>query len=142
MGVLGRGAFALAPLLRERPAHVRAIAGFYTIWDIAPFRGTTRSPLTDEAISLWSAVSALGSSSEGLPPMLVVVADRDDHALVTGAETFAARARDIGAQVRLERHATGQHGFDIRDDDGRSRELILDALAFFVSNLTAGRSER
>jgi hypothetical protein len=32
-------------------------------------------------------------------------------------------------------HPTGQHGFDTRDDDERSREIIRDTLAFFVRHL-------
>ena len=34
-------------------------------------------------------------------------------------------------------HPTGQHGFDIRDDDDRSRAIIRETLAFFVRRLTA-----
>jgi len=125
------GAFALAPLLRERPAYVRAIAGFYTVWDLA-FMHESPRPVTDEEIHEWSATAALGSSAKGLPPILVTIADRDSPALVSGADAFSARAREIGVHVRVERHPTGQHGFDVRDDDGRSRELIRDALEFFV----------
>jgi acetyl esterase/lipase len=130
------GAFALAPLLRERPSHVRAIAGFYTIWDLSFMRDSQRA-ITDEEIHEWSATAALGTSAEGLPPILVTIADRDSQALVHGADTFAARARELGVNVRIERHPNGQHGFDVRDDDGRSRELILDALEFFAHALVA-----
>jgi len=129
------GAFALAPLLRERPPYVRAIVGFYTIWDLAPFRGSTPFDPTDETVAEWSATAALGTSAAGLPSILVVIADRDNHALVAGAETFASRARELSVAVRVERHPNGQHGFDVRDDDGRSRELILDALEFFARAL-------
>ena len=40
-----------------------------------------------------------------------------------------------GADIRVERHQTGQHGFDIRDNDDRSREIICGALDFFVREL-------
>jgi acetyl esterase/lipase len=129
------GAFALAPLLRERPAFVRAIAGFYTVWDLAPFKGGGTFAPNDEQIQTWSAVTALGDSGAGLPPMYVAIADRDAPALVAGAETFVSRARELGVELRVEHHATGQHGFDVLDDDDRSREIIADALAFFAGTL-------
>ena len=130
------GAFALAPLLRERPPYLRAIGGFYTVWDLAPFKssGGTFAP-NDEQVETWSAVRALGDSGAGLPPMYIAVAERDNAALVAGAETFISRARELGVELRVERHTSGQHGFDILDDDDRSREIIADALAFFAGTL-------
>jgi hypothetical protein len=32
-------------------------------------------------------------------------------------------------------HPNGQHGFDTRDDDERSREIIRETLEFFVRHL-------
>jgi hypothetical protein len=37
--------------------------------------------------------------------------------------------------VVVHNHAAGGHGFDIRDDDDRSREIIEAALEFFVRAL-------
>jgi acetyl esterase/lipase len=129
------GAFALAPLLRERPTWLRAIAGFYTVWDLAPYRESPNMRPSEETIRAFSATAALGDSAAGLPPMLMAIADRDAPALVAGAEAFAARAREIGVELQVERHPTGQHGFDILDDDDRSREIIRIALDFFAARL-------
>ena len=126
------GAFALAPLLRARPRYLRAVAGFYTVWDLAPMRGSVPS---EEAIREWSATQALGSTAAGLPPIFVATAERDSKELVVGADLFVERARERGVDVREERHAGGQHAFDIRDDDDRSREIIREALDFFAEAL-------
>jgi len=131
------GAFALAPLLRERPTYVRAIAGFYTVWDLAPFRGSS-SPPSEDDIRRWSATEALGASRDGVPPMFSGVADRDNPALVASAQRFSARARELGVDLRVYHHPTGQHGFDVRDDDDRSREIIAAALEFFATELARG----
>ena len=37
--------------------------------------------------------------------------------------------------MTLLEHPTGQHGFDIRDADDRSREIIRETLAYFVREL-------
>lgn len=133
------GAFALSAVLRDRPAYLLALAGFYTVWDLAPFRDSSRPP-SEEDIRRWSATEALGDTSRGLPPIFIAVAGRDNPALVAGAERFVARAHEIGADVRVTRHPSGQHGFDVRDDDDRSREIIASALAFFTVALARGRS--
>lgn len=124
------GPFAVAPLLRERPAHVRALAGFYTIWDLTPFRDVDPPP-SEAAITEWSASPALGESAAGLPPVFVARAGRDGARLLAGTDRFLARALELGVDVQLHDHPTGQHGFDLRDDDARSREIIRAALDFF-----------
>lgn len=125
------GPFAVAPLLRERPAYLRALAGFYTIWDLAPFRGVD-PPTSEASIKEWSATAALGESAAGLPPVFVARAGRDGPRIVSGTDLFIARALELGVDLQLHNHPTGQHGFDIRDDDARSREIIRAALDFFV----------
>jgi len=127
------GAFALARTLRERPPYVRAVAGFYTIWDVSPF--AEREGLPAEDVARWSAVAALGDSATGLPPILVGRAGRDAPPLKTGADRFIARALELDADLSVWNHPTGQHGFDIRDDDARSREIIQAALDFFARRL-------
>jgi acetyl esterase/lipase len=130
------GAFALAPLLRARPPYVKAIAGFYTVWDLSAFQKLDPR-LTDADIQEWSATEALGTTIADLPPILVAIAGRDNPPFISGAESFVKRAADLGADIRVYRHPDGQHGFDLRDDDERSREIIRAALDFFASALAS-----
>lgn len=132
------GAFALADLLRERPSYVRAIVGFYTVWDLEPFRGLPGAPSGADVVR-WSATAALGVTSQGLPPILVATADRDSQPFLVGTERFIARGYELGADLRVLRHPGGQHGFDARDDDARSREIIVDALDFLTEQLAPAR---
>jgi acetyl esterase/lipase len=129
------GAFALARLLRERPRYLRAVAGFYTVWDQTPF--TERGGLSAEEAVRWSAVNALGNSAVGLPPILVGRAGRDSPQLTAGADRFIARALELNVDLSVWNHPTGQHGFDVRDDDDRSREIIRAALDFFARRLAS-----
>jgi acetyl esterase/lipase len=128
------GAFALAPLLRARPPYVKAIAGFYTVWDLSAFQKLDPR-LTDTEVQEWSATEALGATIAGLPPILVAIAGRDNPPFISSAESFVKRAADLGADVRVHRHPEGKHGFDLRDDDERSRVIIREALDFFASTL-------
>lgn len=128
------GPFALAPLFRERPPFVRAVAGFYTVWDVAPFRDLPQPPPMTEG-DRWSVTSALGHSAEGLPPIFVARAGRDGPRIKAGTDLFVARALALDVDLELHVHPTGQHGFDTRDDDARSRGIIAAALTFFAQQL-------
>ncbi|MHB8631613.1 MAG: alpha/beta hydrolase, partial [Candidatus Limnocylindria bacterium] len=132
------GPFGIAPLLRDRPTYLRALAGFYAIWDLAPFRDTDVPP-SEASIQEWSATAALGDSATGLPPIFVARAGRDGPRIMSGTDRFLARALALDLDVQLHNHPTGQHGFDIRDDDARSREIVGAALDFFVERFAGSR---
>src|SRR2546425_179032 len=117
------GPFGIAPLLRERPPWLRCLAGFYTVWALAPLQ-PSEDRADDDTIRRWSAVTALERDPAGLPPILVARAGRDREPFLAGTDRFVERAREVGADVTILDHPTGQHGFDIRDDDDRSREII------------------
>jgi acetyl esterase/lipase len=126
------GPFGLAPFLQRRPDWLRCAAGFYTIWDQSQFRASLSS--ADEGIR-WSCLTALDSDTPDLPPLLLARAGRDSARLLEGTETFVRRARQRGVDLTVLDHPTGQHGFDTRDDDERSREIIGLTLDFFVRHL-------
>jgi acetyl esterase/lipase len=129
------GPFGLAPLLQHRPDWLRCAAGFYTIWDLAPVRA--RLPwATDESVQRWSCVTALDARSPNLPALFLARAGRDNAALLEGTDTFVRKARERGVALTVLDHPTGQHGFDTRDDDDRSRQIIREALDFFVRHLS------
>ena len=128
------GPFGLAPLLQRRPQWLRCAAGFYTIWDLAPLRAGLPWA-TDESVRMWSCVTALDADSPDLPPLILARAGRDRAALLEGTDTFVRRAQERGVDLRVLDHPNGQHGFDPRDKDERSREIIRETLEFFVRHL-------
>ncbi len=128
------GPFGLAPFLQRRPDWLRCAAGFYTILDLGPFRASLPSA-TDESIRGWSCLTALDAENPDLPPLLLARAGRDSAPLLEGTDTFVRRARQRGVDLTVLDHPTGQHGFDTRDDDERSREIIGLTLDFFVRHL-------
>jgi acetyl esterase/lipase len=129
------GPFSLAPLLQLRPHWLRCAAGFYTIWDLAPLRANLPWA-TDESVRRWSCVTALDAGQGALPPLFLARAGRDHALLLEGTDAFVRKARERGVDLTVFDHPRGQHGFDTRDDDERSREIIREALEFFERNLS------
>jgi hypothetical protein len=121
-------------VLRERPSFIRAVAGFYAVWDLAPFRDLPEPPPMTRG-DQWSATDALGQSAAGLPPLFVARAGRDSPRINAGTDLFVARALTLNADLELHDHPMGRHGFDTRDDDTLSRNIIAAALTFFTQRL-------
>jgi acetyl esterase/lipase len=130
------GPFGVAPLLQRRPEWLRCAAGFYTIWDLAPLRAGLPWA-TDESVRSWSCVTALDAENPDLPPLFVARAGRDHAAILEGTDTFVRKAQERRVNLRVLDHPNGQHGFDTRNDDERSREIIRETLEFFVRHLGA-----
>jgi acetyl esterase/lipase len=128
------GPFGLAPLLSRCPKWLRCAAGFYTIWDLAPLRASLPWA-TDESVRRWSCVTALDDENSNLPPLLLARAGRDHVAVLEGTDTFVRKAQERGLDLTVLDHQAGQHGFDTRDDDERSRQIIRETLEFFVRHL-------
>jgi acetyl esterase/lipase len=65
-----------------------------------------------------------------LPPMLIARAGRDRDFINRSIETFVAAAVAAGVDIDYVNHASGQHAFDVRDDNARSRAIIRHTLDF------------
>jgi acetyl esterase/lipase len=125
------GGVLLTTFLRERPSHVRCLLAFYPVLDPKPFQD--RAPeLTDELAERFSLASGLGGDGSGalMPPLLLARAGLDNPLFNQGVDRFAEAALAANAPLELINHPQGRHGFDILDDDPRSRAILARAVDF------------
>ena len=94
----------LGAVLRERPDYVRCAVAFYAYLDVREKAGD---------LTIFIARAGLDQ------PMINKTID-----------LFVQEALAGNAQLELMNHVAGRHGFDILDDDDRSREIIARAFAF------------
>lgn len=128
----GGGSLLAAPL-RDRPAWLRAVVAYYAVLDL-------RQPPPGEAIGeeegrTFSPVCSLAAASPALPPILVARAGLDHPWLNGGLDRFVQAAVASGATLDLLTHPGGRHGFDVLDDDLRSRQIIRRTLGFLREQL-------
>lgn len=109
----------LSPVLLERPDYVRCILAFYAY--------------------LQPSAAHVRSKGAGLP-IFVARAGLDQPMINETIELFVKEALAGNAALDVMNHATGRHGFDILDDDDRSREIIARAVAFAQAHVR--RSDR
>ena len=57
------------------------------------------------------------------------------HPALTNPWTASSRALSLNEMIEEMNHPEGQHGFDILDDNARSREMIVRAIEFIKSHI-------
>jgi len=97
----------LSAVLRDRPAYVRCVLAFYAYLDKREVR----------------------EKGSGLP-MFIARAGLDQPLINQSIDAFVQEALAGNVPLELMNHPAGRHGFDILDDDERSREIIARAVAF------------
>ena len=131
----GGGPFLAAPL-RERPGWLRAVLAFYAVLDLQqPPPGAPDSGVGPEMRERFSAIRGLGDDARKAPPLLVARAGLDHPWLNGGIDRFVQEALARGATLDLLNHPDGRHGFDILDDDARTKEILRRALEFLKERL-------
>jgi acetyl esterase/lipase len=132
------GGWMLSPFLRSRPSYLRALVAFYAVLDVP--NDPDISDARRQQIAQYSPVSYVPFERSGCcaPPIFVAKAGLDNPALNEGIDRFLAEARKRENYIQLEfqDHTEGRHGFDILDDNDRSRDIIRSALAFLKKNLS------
>lgn len=108
---------------------VRAIAAFYPVASFEAFAGFGMGDTPAEVAERWDPASLLSAEA---PPILIGRAGQDTPTLNASIDAFVARAIEVGATVDLLLHPGGVHGFDVRNDVPRSRQVMARAFDFFA----------
>ena len=126
----------LAPLLRRRPESVRALAGFYSFLDTEHV-DLAEAEITKETATAFSPLEAIQATSpSAIPPLFLARAGKDAIPGVNKSiDAFVARALEKNLTLTVVNHPSGSHGFEHKDDDARTREILTMALAFFRTHL-------
>jgi acetyl esterase/lipase len=137
----GGGPLLSAPL-RERWPFVRAVAAYYAALDLQVRPpGVTGGP-SDATRREFSPLLYLAAAGEKTPPTLVARAGKDNAWTNATIDRFVQEALARNVPLELITHPTGEHGFDILNDDDRSREIIARTLDFLRHHLSEGATRR
>ena len=124
----------LAPLLRQPPPAVRALAGFYSFLDTEHVK-LDEAEITAETAKAFSPLVSIESASR-IPPLFIARAGKDAIPGVNASiDKFVAEALERNLTLTVVNHPAGSHGFDHKEDDARTREILEMALAFFRAHL-------
>lgn len=130
---LSAGSLFLAPAIKDAPAFVRCLVFYYAIMDLEPLR-KERSAITEDSVKEYSPLYYLEGAGGAFAPIFVARAGRDEPDLNVGVDRFIQQALSRKATLDVSNHAEGQHGFDVLDDNDRTREIIRRTLEFIKAH--------
>jgi acetyl esterase/lipase len=116
--------------MRDNPDYVRAIVACYGVMDLSEVRDALAPEISEQDVRDFSALHYLEQYHGKIAPTLIAKAGLDSPHLNASIDKFVARAESLGAPVELLVHPNGRHGFDVLNDDLRSREIIKATLDF------------
>jgi acetyl esterase/lipase len=125
----GGGPF-LSLFLSGDSLQARAVVAYYAALDLQEKAPGSTAAVSDETRRDFSPVHHLEARAGRVPPILVARAGLDFPFLNAGTDRFVAKALATNASLDLMNHPAGRHGFDILDDDARSKEIIARTLDF------------
>jgi len=131
------GGAYLGPFLEERPTYLRCVVGYYSVMDLTSIPELTSDQLKPALLRSHSPTYHLADDEPPLPPILLARAGKDREDINATIDAFVAEAAAQNAPVELLHHAEGQHGFDVLDDDDRTRAIIKRTLEFIGEALAA-----
>jgi len=135
MWTFSGGGPQLSGPLRERPSFIRCLVAYYPILDLGTFVQHGLAVVDEEDVRRFSPALALQGGDATRPPLLIARAGQDHPALNQGLDAFVQAALAANISLDLLNHPRGQHGFDMLDDDARSREIIAHTIAFVQDHL-------
>ncbi len=118
----------LAAPLAESPSYLRCVVGYYS------YLGEPL-PADSHDEGRFSPSNALRQAGTSAAPLFIAKAGLDRPEINSSIDHFVDVAHSIGCQIVLADHPTGHHGFDIVDDDNRSRAIIRESVEFMKSHL-------
>ena len=124
----------LSPFLRDKHDFVRCMVAYYTVLDIRQWSRAAEI-LGKDALQELSPVTYVGPDAAVDAPILVVRAGLDDPGLNQGIDLFVRNALAANVALDLVNHPQGHHGFDIADDNARSRHIIARTIEFIKDSV-------
>lgn len=128
------GGIFLSRPLAEAPPYLRCLVAYYPELDLQGERASAPPSVSDETLREFSPVYQLSRSDKAVPPIFIARAGLDDAGLNAGVDRFVQAALSRNVTLDLANHSAGHHGFDVEDDDERSREIIRQTVAFIKAH--------
>jgi acetyl esterase/lipase len=146
VAVYSAGGPLASVVLRERLPYVRCLVLFYPYLDLehlrvaSRFRAAHPAAHVDSLVPRHSPAHLLTVASADLPPIFVAMAGQDQIPnLNDSIDRFMRAAMANRVEIDFTLHRRGDHGFDQRNHDARTREILERVIAFVQLHLNRSR---
>jgi len=126
----------LSTAMREKPAYIRCLIAYYAFMDVQQSDVHKQSE-TPETIRKFSNITYLNEpNADKIAPLFITRAGQDEIPTMNDSiDRFIQAAIAKNLAITIVNHPNGSHGFDNRNDDERSREIIRQTIFFMKKHL-------
>ena len=142
VAVYSAGGPLASVFMRESALRVRCLVLFYPYLDLehmrsqSPFRAAHPAAHVDSLVPRYSPAHLVAVAPAALPPIFLAMAGADAiPRLNDSIERFMRAAIANRIQIDFMLHRTGEHGFDQRNHDARTREILERVIAFVTAHV-------
>ena len=121
--------------MRDLPEFVRCLVSYYAILDIQLPPPGKESEISEETRKEFSPLFHLAVNPLKIPPIFIARAGLDNPWLNATVDRFIHEAIARNVALEIITHPGGHHGFDVLDNDARSRAIIQRTLFFLKTHL-------
>jgi acetyl esterase/lipase len=129
------GGALLGPILERPPPFVRCLVAYYAVLDLRDLPAEYAGGASPEVLRRFSPAAHLRGDAVGQVPIFVARAGLDHPGVNRAVDLFVQEALAANRNLTLANHPRGHHGFDIADDDPRTKEIIAATIEFVNANL-------
>jgi acetyl esterase/lipase len=127
--------YGLRTAMCGAPPYIRCIVSYYGGMSILNKEYFHYSPEEEPTFQEFSPVYYLRTEPGNIPPLFIAKAGLDQPALNKSIDEFVQEASTRNIPFTFVNHPAGRHGFDIFNDDARSREIIRMTVEFLKEHL-------
>ena len=142
IAVYSAGGPLASVFMREPTPSIRCLVLFYPYLDLehmrsqSPFRPAHPAAHVDSLVPRYSPAHLVTVAPGSLPPIFLAMAGRDAiPRLNDSIERFMRAATVNRVEIDFMLHRNGEHGFDQRNHDARTREILERALTFVTRHV-------
>lgn len=129
--------YGLRTAFRTAPSAIRCAIAYYGVMTILNKKYFHYAAEEEPLLREFSPVSYVREVPASIPPLFVARAGLDRSFLNESIDEFVQLAIDENVPITFMNHPEGLHGFDILNDDERSREIIRATLEFLKTHLNS-----
>ena len=116
--------------LDPQRTYLRGLVVYYGLLDFELLGNPETRAVPREILDRLSPLAQLRQHGCSVPILLARAGKESFPGLNTTIDAFMAETLSKGVNVELINHAGGEHAFDVRNDDARTREIIARTLSF------------
>lgn len=129
--------YGVSAALRGTPTYIRCIIAYYGGMTLLHRKYFHFNAEEEDAARAFSPAYHLSREDPAnIAPLFIAKAGKDRAFLNEILDEFVTRANERNIPLTFMNHPMGEHGFDIFNDDARTREIIKATLAFAREHLT------